>query len=422
MDNIKVGDYIIVQRQNYTKLHKLRSHGTMALGSFIIEMDNVIGEKYFDTFQIKNVPNTKKNYTLEKIEDLSSISTSLNVEQSGSDNRNIEADDNNQTMSSEEINKLKDEDLSSNNILEKLISNSKTFNTKTEYSQEKYIKKKSKKYFEYIQIRKPSIRLLAQMFYRQDPAKILGIRIDYLSQILSYSNIQSEGTHIVYDSGTSGLIPAALLESIGANTCGKLIHMHPGNECQKVAFLAMEFPEEQAKRCINVNLYSVLRHYHQTETKGLKDACDRDVDKQSEENVEMKEYEELEIMETENNEQPEAKRRKLDKSNWQVDNELACKLLRDGVHSIIITAKEHPQSIVDALEPFLLPSRNLVVFSTFKEPLQELYFHLKNDLSFLAVKLTTNFMRNYQVLPDRTHPEVNMTHGGYLLTAIKVKQ
>lgn len=404
-ETIKVGDYVIVQRQNYTKLHKLKTHGTMQLGSFIIEMDNIIGEKYFDTFQIKNVPNTKRNYTLEKIEDLGLINSNLTVEQSGNDNRNIKADDSNQVMSSVEINKLKDEELSSNNIVEKLISNSKTFNEKTEFSQEKYIKKKAKKYFEYVEIRKPNLRLLAQMFYRQDPAKILGVRIDDLSQILTYSNIQSEGTHILYDSGTSGLMSAALMESIGAGTTGKLIHMHPGNECQKVAFLAMEFPEEQLKRCINVNLYSVLRQFHQGKQP------DQDED------AEMKDVTETDKMETEV--EPDPKRRKVYKPNWQFENEEACQLLKDGVHSIVITAKEHPVNIVDALDPFLLPSRNLVVFSTMREPLQELYFHLKSK-NYLAVRLTTNFMRNYQVLPERTHPEVNMTHGGYLLTAIKV--
>ncbi|KAL3271971.1 hypothetical protein HHI36_022440 [Cryptolaemus montrouzieri] len=406
-ETIKVGDYIIVQRQNYTKLHKLKGHGTILLGSFNIEMDNCIGERYFDTFQIKNVPNSKRNYTLEKIENLSLVSSNLNVEESGNDNRNIEADDNNQTMSSEEINKMKDEELSSNNIVEKLISNSKTFSTKTGFSQEKYIKKKSKKYCEYIQIRRPSIRLMAQMFYRQDPAKILGIRIDDLSQILTYSNIQSEGTHVLYDSGTSGLMSAALMETIGPNTTGKLIHMHPGNECQKVAFLAMEYPEEQRKRCINVNLYSVLRQFYQGNP-GEGDSIEPNEQSSNAENQVT--------------EEPDAKRRKVERPNWQVDNEEACELLKKGVHSIVITAKEHPVNIVDALEPFLLPSRNLVVFSTFKEPLEELYFHLKTKLNYLAVKLSTNFMRNYQVLPERTHPEVNMTNGGYLLTGIKIEQ
>ncbi|RZB39972.1 Gcd10p domain containing protein [Asbolus verrucosus] len=389
---IKVGDFIIVQRQGYTKLHKLKAHGTLSLGSFNVEMDNVAGEKYSETFQMKNFPGNKRLFTLERVDEIAST-TSINIEKSGIDNRNITDDGQSQNLTTEEIAELKSQQLNSNNIVEKLITNSKTFNSKTEYSQEKYIKKKEKKYFEYVQIRKPTIRLLASMFYRQDPTKTLGIRIDDLSQILAYSNVQSQGTHLLYDSGTSGLMPAAIMNLIGRDTSAHLIHIHPGNECQKTALVAMQFPQEQLERCINVNIYSVLRCYYQNKTS----------------------Y----------SEEPERKKAKLDeevakKPAWQKDNERACRLLEMGVDSLIVTAKEHPLSIVDELVRFLKGGRSLVVFNLSREPLQDLYNHLKEKIDFVYIKIACNFMRNYQVLPDRTHPEVNMTAGGYILTAFKL--
>lgn len=193
-NTIKIGDYVVVQRQGYTKLHKLKASSKLILGSFNIEMDNVIGEKYFDTFQMKNTPGNKRFYVLEKVEQVNSAKDSLNIEKSGQDNRNIPNNHaESQSLTKEDIDKLKDAELSSNNIVGQLINNSKTFSMKTEYSQEKYIKKKEKKYFEYVQIKKPSIRILVQMFYRQDPTKTLGIRVDDLSQILTYANIHSEG-------------------------------------------------------------------------------------------------------------------------------------------------------------------------------------------------------------------------------------
>lgn len=193
-DKVKVGDYLVVQRQGYTKLHRLRNHGNLILGSFTVEMDNVIGEKYYDTFQMKNMPGNKKLYILEKVDEINTATGSVNIEKSGADNRHIPNNADSQSLTKDDIDKLKDEELSSNNIVEQLINNSRTFNMKTEYSQEKYIKKKEKKYFEYIQIRKPTIRLLSQMFYRQDPTKTLGIRVDDLSQILTCANIHPEGT------------------------------------------------------------------------------------------------------------------------------------------------------------------------------------------------------------------------------------
>ncbi|EFA04885.1 tRNA (adenine(58)-N(1))-methyltransferase non-catalytic subunit TRM6-like Protein [Tribolium castaneum] len=391
---IKVGDFVIVQRQGYTKLHKLKAHGTLSLGSFTVELDNIVGEKYGATFQMKNFPGNRKLFTLEKVDEMPGI-TSINIEKSGLDNRNITDDGQSQNLTTEDISKLKSEELNSNSIVEKLINNSKTFNSKTEYSQEKYIKKKEKKYFEYVQIRRPTIRLLATMFYRQDPSKTLGIRIDDLSQILTYSNIQSQGTHLLYDSGTSGLLPAALLHQLGGGSPAHLIHLHPGNECQKSALVAMNFPPEQLNRCINVNLYSVLRCYYQQ-----KETFD---------------------------DPPASKKMKIEegavpkKPNWQMENERACQLLNKGVDSLIIASKEHPNALVSQLAQFLTGGRNLIVFNQSREPLQDLYLHLKEKLDFIHIKIVTNFMRNYQVLANRTHPEVNMTTGGYILTAFKLK-
>lgn len=190
---IKTGDHVVVQRQGYTKLHRVKNTSKLILGPFTVEMNEIIGSRYFDVFQLKNKPGGKNLYTLEKVEEINSASGSLNIEGSGKDNRNIPNNAESQTLTKEDIDKLKEEKFCSNSIIGELINNSKTFNMKTEYSQEKYIKKKEKKYCEYIQIRRPTIRLLAQMFYRQDYSKTLGIRIDDLSQILTYGNIHQDG-------------------------------------------------------------------------------------------------------------------------------------------------------------------------------------------------------------------------------------
>ncbi|XP_057652522.1 tRNA (adenine(58)-N(1))-methyltransferase non-catalytic subunit TRM6 [Diorhabda carinulata] len=430
---IKVGDHIIVQRQGYTKLHKLKAHGRLILGSFNIEMDNVVGERYYDTFQMKNTPGNKKNYLLDKVESVNSVVNNLNIEKSGTDNRNIPNNADSQSLTKDDIDKLVDEELSSNNIVGQLINNSKTFSLKTGYSQEKYIKKKEKKYFEYVQIRKPTIRILAQMFYRQDTNKTLGIRIDDLSQILTYSNIHPEGNHLLYDSGTSGLMPAAITNALGPKTSGQLIHMHPGNEYQRSAFVAMQFPKEQAERCINVNLYSVLRCYYQAKKVNEKsedntfvnDNLDEAEPLNKKRKLETDKVEELQatniVLETQESSQSMVSKELLvQKKSWQLDNERACRLLEQKVDSLIITAKEHPVNLVKELLQFLHGNRHFVVFSSLKELQHDLYFYLKTRTDIINIKLCNSFMRNYQVLPNRTHPEVNMTTGGYILTGYKL--
>lgn len=390
---------MIVQRQGYTKLHKLKKNGSLTIGKFTVQMDNVIGQRYWDTFQMKNSSHNKKLFILEKVEDGSCSAGALNIEASGQDNRNIVIDGDSQMLTKDDIDKLQDSELNSNAIIGELVSNSKTFNMKTGYSQEKYIKKKEKKYFEYIQIRRPTIRILANMFYRQDPSKTLGIRIDDLSQILAYANIHSDGNHLLYDSGTSGLMVAALMNSIGANTDANLIHMHPGNECQKNAFVAMQFPEEQRKRCINVNLYSVLRDFYQS--KQLEDAHEGETPSKKPK------------MNEDSTDAPKP-------PQWKIDNQRACEIMRSKCDTLIVTSKEHPVSIVKELLWFLKGARQLVVFNAMREPLEELFVYLKSRLDVVGIKLSNNFLRNYQVLPERTHPEVNMNSGGYILSAVKL--
>ncbi|XP_072379592.1 tRNA (adenine(58)-N(1))-methyltransferase non-catalytic subunit TRM6 [Diabrotica undecimpunctata] len=430
-NTIKVGDHIIVQRQGYTKLHKLKARGRLILGSFNIEMDNIIGEKYYDTFQMKNMPGNKKLYILEKVEQINSAVNSLNIEKSGADNRNIPNNADSQSLTKDDIDRLVDTELSSNNIVGQLINNSKTFSMKTEYSQEKYIKKKEKKYFEYVQIKKPSIRILVQMFYRQDTTKTLGIRIDDLSQILTYANIHPEGNHVLYDSGTSGLMSAAITNAIGPNTKGQLIHMHPGNECQKSAFIAMQFPKEQVDRCTNVNLYSVLRCFYQQKESFSEKAP---IDCHQSENSEGEPQTKKPKLDTstedtkdisEDNSMQESKKSSNDSTHkriWQIENEKACRILEQKVDSLIITVKEHPVNIVKELLQFLHGNRHFVVFSSLKELQHDLYFYLKSRTDIINIRVCNSFMRNYQVLPNRTHPEVNMTTGGYILTGYKLSE
>lgn len=57
-------------------------------------------------------------------------------------------------------------------IVQQLIENSTTFRDKTEFAQDKYIKKKKKKYEAIITILKPSTRILSIMYYAREPGKI----------------------------------------------------------------------------------------------------------------------------------------------------------------------------------------------------------------------------------------------------------
>ncbi|XP_035905100.1 tRNA (adenine(58)-N(1))-methyltransferase non-catalytic subunit TRM6 [Anopheles stephensi] len=439
-DKIKVGDFLIVQRQKYTKLQKFNNLNTIVnLGKDQVELRLAENHSYHTTFHL--VPKQergKRIYTLDALSTPSEIRNlkELLIKESGNDNRNIIDDRQSQALSTEEILKLREECESSSEVIGKLVENSKSFATKTEYSQEKYLKRKEKKYFEYITIRRPSIRLLADIYWRLDPEKVLGVRFDTLSQIISYSGVCSVGNYLLYESGTNGLLPAAMLNAIGAETGGKLVHLHPGNVAQKQALLAMAYPAEQEARCVSVNIYSVLRHFYQTKADATngKEAAAEEVNDVAvvtadepaivEEKEEFNGTSKRKLEETDEGAQgTEAKQIKLDKQkqSWELENETAASIMEEKFDSLVIVAKEHPYSILKALLPFVKPSRPIVIFSTSREILTECYVDMKTEASVTYLRVTSNWMRQYQILPNRTHPDVTMSgSSGYLLTGYTI--
>jgi tRNA (adenine58-N1)-methyltransferase non-catalytic subunit len=427
-NSIQVGDYLIVQRQKFTKLHKFTSaDGTVVLGKDQVELKSAIGHPFETTFKMIYKESSKRRiYSLEACNEKVRIEA---IAESGTDNRNIVDDGRSQALKPDEILQLRETSMGSKAIVEHLVENSKTFAIKTEFAQEKYIKRKEKKYADYIQIRRPTIRLLVEMYFRQDPDKILSIRMDSLSQIVSYSGVCDNGNYLLYESGSNGLLPATLMNSIGANTTSKLLHLHPGNFAQRQAFLAMQFPEEQSDRCISVNIYSVLRHFYQepvvTETNGnatdesKKRKLSTDTDEIGNANKILKTDDtKIEI---------EAPSRlthaEKQKQKWMLENEAVCVAMREKVDGLVIASREHPMSILNALVPMVKPSRPVVVFSQSREVLMDCYVELKASDNITALRLFSNWMRHYQILPMRTHPDVNRSgNSGYLLYGITTKR
>lgn len=418
--NIKLGEYIIIQRQNYKKLHKFNNASScVSLGKDNIELSAVQGCPFNTVF--KMIPKSRKNnklYTLELTKEAVGLKEEINIKVSGMDNRNIIDDGRSQKLSASEIEELQCDTNSASDIVGTLISNSNTFHSKTEFSQDKYLRKKETKYFKYIQIRKPNLRLITEIMYRLDPNKIQGIRMDTLSQIMTYSNVQATGNHLLYDSGSNGLLAAALLSIIGGDTKGKLIHMHPGNMSQKQALLAMNFEQEQYSRCISVNIYSALRQYYQ--------GCDvhKDTESQDSSKAENNANESSKNdnkRKVENEDEPEAKIPKLDiqfdtdsqdggakngsfvglsepkKPKWHFDNIAAAEILAEKMDSLVIACKEDPANIFNELISFIKPGRPFLIYYTVAEPLHQLYLTLKSRHNVAALKLTCNWMRNYQV-------------------------
>ena len=90
-DKVQIGQYIIVQRQNFTKLHKFSNlESTVSLGKEIVEIRNIEGDNFYQTFKMKFKQSGKKRlHELEICDNATNVKEILKSMESGSDNRNI---------------------------------------------------------------------------------------------------------------------------------------------------------------------------------------------------------------------------------------------------------------------------------------------------------------------------------------------
>ncbi|KAL7645275.1 UNVERIFIED_CONTAM: hypothetical protein RMT77_003661 [Armadillidium vulgare] len=420
MNTIKEKDLVIVQKGSFFKacrvsVNKPQRFGRNGESQALINLEKGIGHVFGTSFKL--VRGSKKCYSLE-VHGEESEGFDLDVE-SGIDNRNIFDDGQSQSLSKSDIKQLVESGVSGDEVIQTLAQNNKTFTSKTKYSQEKYVSKKLRKYDEIITLHRPSMRLLLHMYYSQDPLRISNLRIDTLSQMVAYANVQSGGRYAVYEAGMQGLVSAALLSQIG--TLGSLVHIYSGSYPHKEAVELLEFSTEEllTMSFIGADNLPLLHESNIEEETKMENGDLPSVSK--DEKVEKINEPELVAVNEKEEIAGSVKGRKFVRSRVE-DIKLSTSVLRSGVHGLIVACRQHPSSITLALLPYLLPGHSFVIFSPYKETLMDIFMDLKNE-NCVNIRLVENWLRNYQVLPQRTHPEVNMSGGGgYLLTGWKVSK
>ncbi|XP_033222020.1 tRNA (adenine(58)-N(1))-methyltransferase non-catalytic subunit TRM6-like [Belonocnema kinseyi] len=426
---VRNGDYVIVKKNNFKKVHKVSERSILILGKEQIETKCIVGKEFWTTFEVIPSENNKEIYTLLpviKAESLDKLNYDLPC---GLDNRSINDDGTSQQLTKDEILGLRKAGKSSREIVSSLIENSSSFCAKTEYSQQKYIRKKEKKYFQYLTICRPTIELLHEIYFHQDYTKISCLRVDTLAQTLSYCDIKSAGMYLLYDSGSSGLPAASILNRIGSNTDGSLLHIHPGSEAQMAIIHAMNFPEEQLNRLHNISITKFIKRVIKVEivrsNLSVKTA-------NSSPNNEIKPNSRASFSEPQMATETSIMQNELKRKNTELSGPSFPKkeskisdamdhLKTERAEALVVIAREHPRNLIEFLIPFLKKSRPFVIYHSSREPLQDTYVLLKQKFTVVNLKLFSTFLRSYQVLTDRTHPDiVSNNQSGYILTGYLV--
>ncbi|KAM4633189.1 tRNA (adenine(58)-N(1))-methyltransferase non-catalytic subunit TRM6 [Polymixia lowei] len=438
---IKEGDYVVLKRGDVFKAVQLQPKKKVSFEKQWFFLDKAVGELYRTTFDIVSggtlEPKKHKN-----IESSAVFPADQDAKEAGTDNRNIVDDGKSQKLTRDDIETLKGK-CQGQEIVWQLANNSATFKNKTEFAQEKYIKKKKKKYENSVTILKPSCRVLAMMYHGREPGKICHLRYDTLAQILTQANIHAGSKVLVFDT-CAGLVLGAVMERMGGY--GSVIQMYPGGGPVRAAVESFGFPAHFHDTLHEFPICHVNALLAGTLDTTAKDpnadggpanrAAGDDQQTQSaseqqqqgspeEENMEVsggvdpaqeqerEKEKRKEIRAHEKKVKMEEKRKKLAAAAAQLEGRNA-----DG---LVIASRFHPCPVLLGLIRFLAPSRPFVVFSQYKEPLIECYTKLKEQGGTVSLRLIDSWLRHYQVLPNRTHPVLMMSGGGgYLLSGTTV--
>ncbi|KAK8850545.1 hypothetical protein IAR55_004463 [Kwoniella newhampshirensis] len=298
------------------------------------------------------------------------------------------------TLSSDEINDLRQQGFSAEEIIQTQIARHEKFGLKTDFSKEKWRKRKEKKFFQTVHPLAPSIPNILSHYAVRSPQTILNLRDDTLSQLLTLSNVRPGGRYLVVDD-TSGLMTAAVLERMGCE--GRIMLFTDSDSPPAWGILSTMNYSERELECIKwLNWMEADEEYErpppppETEIPPLNPA--KAAARIRKHNLQVAEL--------------NATRAELHCANW------------DG---LIVATSLSPISVISRLTPYLLGSSSIVAYSSHLQVLAELLSWSKKDPNYINDTITESWERTYQVLPGRTHPMMTTSAtGGYLWSAIRV--
>jgi tRNA (adenine-N(1)-)-methyltransferase non-catalytic subunit len=310
-------------------------------------------------------------------------------------------------------------------IIDLLTNSSATFQNKTEFSQEKYKKRKAKKYVHLSCAKRPTTATLCDMYFNKQPSRIGYLRPDALGILLHMANV-GPGSKILVLENCGGMITGAVAERMGGygSVCATYVEPHPrGIEIASY----FNFTPEITKSISRASLLGLLKtRKEQLEKKAeevpvddesLGTAAATDVVDNTTSNVEEEA--------TENNNTEENKTEDADGADGAGGASGTVNSSKAPIASppfsgcILCTPTLHPTTVLKALFPLLAPSASFAVWSQHLQPLAEAMNDLRHSGSAVGLLVQETWYRKQQVLPKRTHPTMNMNHGGgYLLSGI----
>lgn len=254
-----------------TKLDVVRPNEKVKIAKGNIHHRTVIGHSFGSKFEVTKVKGDVNVNVVE--EDETDRAGNMNEEFAGEageedagveqskDNRGL-VDWNQITRGQQTSQKLSDKDIAElrakgadgKSLIKSLVENSETFKDKTEFSQEKWVKRKASKHLPSFIAHRASSLSLCRGYFMKEPAKTCHIREDSLARLLTLSNVQPGSRALVCDS-MNGLLLASVVERMGGMGLAVNVFNTPQPSVDAVRW--MNFDKEHLQTIINAPLHEL---------------------------------------------------------------------------------------------------------------------------------------------------------------------
>jgi tRNA (adenine-N(1)-)-methyltransferase non-catalytic subunit len=354
----------------------------------------------------------------------STIDESLDI--CDNDNRDLLDTSESQNLTEEEIVQMRaDPSVSGSSIVKAIIQNSSTFESKTSFSKAKYIKKKQIKYQPRCRLTKCTASTVCRALHLKDARRMMNLRDDSLAQILSNANV-SAGCKILCFDTCCGVVTGACAERMGGY--GLIHSIYTGqapNFVDLIARFNLSFVQHSSIKWLHagqvfhddVNPKLENQEDHElTDRKRLIWPCCLQSHTQKYVEKMKDDDERLPFM----NKRASRFTRKMTRPT---SDEVLQSLEDESkkCDSLILACNYDPTHTLLKLLPYLGESCPFVVFYEYLEPLVECFRELQKLGLAINLRLTDTWMREYQILPNRSHPNMNMSqNGGFILTGVKL--
>ena len=382
-----------------------------------------------------------------------------------------------QGLSHAEIEEMKRGGTSGAELVEALVRGSATFEGKTEFSQDKFRRKKAKKFLTEVAVHRPCARAVCEALHSRDPKRLAGMRADTLSLLLLQANL-GPGARALVVEACGGVVAGAALERLGGE--GMIVAAAPASGNKSLELIrAFGLPREAMSIGRQVPITRLVR-----QVGGLGDEGEGESDGEGEVEGEGggegagQEREQVQdgegagtvetavvaAMEEEGGggtgaastqqeegkggegelsappRRPRGKRGRDGAAKQQkkpgggagpkhlrrLSLEDVAALREDPFTSLVLAAPHiDAKELILATLPLCAPSASFTLFSPWLQVLADCQYELQARRLAVNMTITECLWREHQVLPGRTHPHMTLAHGatgGYVLCGTRLAQ